>query len=63
MQLNPPLTRLELIAVLRAAVYRLMARGMDRATAIKVVAEQHGLDPEWVAELVDLGDGLAGGEA
>lgn len=60
---NPPLTRLEVAAVLRAEVYRLIARHMDRATAIKAVAEQHGLDPEWVAELVDFGNGLAGGEA
>jgi hypothetical protein len=60
---RPPITRLEIAAVLRAEVYRLMARGMDRATAIKAVAEQHGLDPEWVAELVDAVDGLARGEA
>jgi hypothetical protein len=60
---NAPLTRLEVAAVFRAEVYRLIARGMDRATAIKAVAEQHGIDPEWVAELVDFGDELAGGEA
>jgi hypothetical protein len=60
---NPPLTRLEVAAVLRAEVYRLVARGMTRATAIKAVAEQHGLDPEWVAELVGFADGLTGGEA
>lgn len=60
---NPPITRLEVAAVLRAEVYRLIARDMTRATAIKAVAEQHGIDPEWVEELVDFGDGLAGGEA
>jgi hypothetical protein len=60
---RPPITRLEIAAVLRAEVYRLMARGMDRATAIKAVAEQHGLDPEWVAELVEFVDRLSGGEA
>ncbi len=60
---NPPVTRLEVAAVLRAEVYRLIALGMARATAIKAVAEQHGIDPEWVAELVGFGDGLAGGEA
>jgi hypothetical protein len=60
---SPPLTRLEVAAVFRAEVYRLVARHMDRSVAIKAVAEQHGIDPEWVAELVDFGDGLAGGEA
>jgi hypothetical protein len=60
---NPPITRLEVAAVLWAEVYRLIARGMARATAIKAVAEQHGIDPEWVEELVNFGDGLAGGEA
>ncbi len=60
---RPPITRLEIAAVLRAEVYRLIARGMGRATAIKAVAEQHGLDPEWVAELVESVDDLAGGEA
>jgi hypothetical protein len=60
---SPPLTRLEVASVLRVEVYRLVARGMARATAIKAVAEQHGLDPEWVAELVGFADGLAGGEA
>lgn len=60
---GPPLTRLEVAAVLRAQVCRLMSRGIDRPVAINAVAVEHGLDPEWVAELVDLGDGLAGGEA
>ncbi len=60
---RPPITRLEIAAVLRAEVYRLMARGMDRATAIKAVAEQHGLDPEWVAELVESVERPSGGEA
>jgi hypothetical protein len=60
---GPPLTRLEVAAVLRAQVHRLIARGMDRPVAIKAVAVEHGLDPEWVAELIDFADGLAGGEA
>lgn len=60
---RPPITRLEVAAVLRAEVYRLIARRMDRATAIKAVAEQHGLDPEWVAELVESVDRLSGGES
>jgi hypothetical protein len=60
---NPPLTRLEVAAVFRAEVYRLIARGMGRSVAIKVVAEQHGIDPEWVAELVASVDDLAGGDS
>ncbi len=60
---RPPLTRLELAAVLRAQVRRLVARGIGRSTAINTVAVEHGIDPEWVAELVDFGDELAGGEA
>jgi hypothetical protein len=60
---NPPLTRLEVAAVFRAEVYRLIARDMARSIAIKAVAEQHGIDPEWVAELVASVDDLAGGEA
>ena len=58
---NPPLTRLEVAAVLRAEVYRLVARGMDRGTAIKAVADEHGIDPGWVAELVASADSVAGG--
>jgi hypothetical protein len=60
---GPPLTRLEVAAVLRAQVRRLIARGIDRSVAIKVVAEEHGLDPGWVARLVESADELAGGEA
>ena len=60
---SPPLTRLEVAAVLRAAVYRLVAHGMARATAIRAVAEEHGIDPEWVAELVASVAELAGGGA
>lgn len=58
---NPPLTRLELAAVLRAEVYRLVARGLERAVAIKAIADEHGIDPEWVAELVASVDRVAGG--
>jgi hypothetical protein len=60
---GPPLTRLELAAVLRAQVVRLVARHIDRSTAINAVAVEHGIDPEWVAELVASADALAGGEA
>lgn len=60
---GPPLTRLEVAAVLRAQIRRLVARGMDRPVAINAVAVEHGLDPEWVAELIGFADGLAGGEA
>jgi hypothetical protein len=60
---GPPLTRLEVIAVLRAEVRRLVARHIARSVAIKVVAEEHGLDPEWVAELVESVDEYPGGEA
>jgi hypothetical protein len=59
---NAPLTRLEIAAVLRAQVNRLVARGMARTDAIDAVAVEHGLDPEWVAELVGFVDGLAGGK-
>lgn len=60
---GPPLTRLELAAVLRAQVCRLVARGISRSTAINAVAVEHVIDPEWVAELIGFADGLAGGEA
>jgi hypothetical protein len=60
---GPPLTRLEVIAVLRAEVNRLTRRNINRSIAIKVVAEEHGLDPEWVSGLVASADKLAGGEA
>jgi hypothetical protein len=60
---GPPLTRLELAAVLRAQVRRLVARRIGRSTAINAVAVEHGIDPEWVAELVSFADGLDGGEA
>jgi hypothetical protein len=60
---GPPLTRLEVAAVLRAQIIRLMSRSIDRSAAINAVAVEHGLDPEWVAELVASVDGLMGGEA
>lgn len=60
---GPRLTRLEVAAVLRSAVKRLMALDVPKQTAINTVASEHGLDPEWVTELVDFGDGLAGCEA
>jgi hypothetical protein len=63
MQQRPPLTRLEVAAALRSRVRRLEARGLSRSVAIEAVAEEHGIDPEWVAALVDSVEGFAGGEA
>lgn len=59
----PRLTKLEVEAVLRREVKRYISLGVKPSKAIDEVAREHGLDPEWVAELVDFGDGLAGGEA
>jgi hypothetical protein len=56
------LTRLEVAAVLRSEVKRLVLLGVKQPVAIRAVAREHGLDPEWVAELVTFADGLAGGE-
>lgn len=58
-----PLTRLEVAAVLRREVMRLISLGVERQVAIEKVAQEQGIDPEWVAELVGFADGLAGGEA
>jgi len=57
---RPPLTRLELEAVLRREVKHYVSLGVQRSDAIKQVAVEQGIDPEWVAELVE---GLLGGEA
>jgi hypothetical protein len=57
---GPPLTRLEVEAVLRSEVKRLISRRVEKQIAIEIVAEEHGIDPEWVAQLVD---GEPGGEA
>jgi hypothetical protein len=57
---RPPLTRLEVEAVLRRDVKHYMLLGATKAKAIDQVATEHGLDREWVAQLVD---GLPGGEA
>lgn len=56
---GPPLTRLEVAAVLRSAVKRLIALRVEQKLAIDAITREHGLDPEWVAELID---GLPGGE-
>jgi len=45
-------TRLELAAVLRREVKRYEALGFKRPAAIREVAREQGIDPEWVAELV-----------
>ncbi len=60
---GPPLTRLEVAAVLRAEVGRLRAHGVDRSVATKAVADEHGIDPEWVAELVASVEGMSGRSA
>jgi hypothetical protein len=60
---SPPLTRLEVAAVLRREVKRYVSLGVKQSVAIERVAQEQGLDPEWVAELVGFADGLAGGEA
>jgi hypothetical protein len=55
-----PITRLELEAVLRREVKHYISLGVKKADAIKQVATEQGIDPEWVEELTD---GLPGGEA
>jgi hypothetical protein len=57
---RPPITRLELEAVLRREVKHYVALGVKKADAIKQVATEQGIDPEWVE---DLTDGSPGGEA
>jgi hypothetical protein len=54
------LTRLEVEAVLRREVKRYIALGVPKARAIQQVAIEHGIDPEWVAELVASAEMLAG---
>jgi hypothetical protein len=56
----PPLTRLEVVAVLRREVKHYISLGFQPSKAIEQVAVEQGIDPEWVAELVDE---LPGGEA
>jgi hypothetical protein len=58
--MHRPITRLELEAVLRREVKHYVSLGVKKADAIKQVATEQGIDPEWVAELTD---GLPGGEA
>ncbi len=55
-----PITRLALEAVLSREVKHYVSLGVKKADAIKQVAIEQGIDPEWVAELTD---GLLGGEA
>lgn len=57
------LTRLEVAAVLRREVKRYVSLGVEQSAAIERVAQEQGIDPEWVGELVTFADGLAGGEA
>jgi hypothetical protein len=52
---RPPMTRLEVEAVLRREVKRFIALGVPKARAIQQVAIEQGIDPEWVAELVNDG--------
>lgn len=55
-----PITRLEVEAVLRREVKHYVSLGVKKSDAIKQVATEQGIDPEWVAQLVD---GGTGGEA
>jgi hypothetical protein len=57
---GPPLTRLEVEAVLRRDVNRYIALGVKKSDAIRQVATERGIDPAWVDELVD---GEPGGRA
>jgi hypothetical protein len=57
---RPPITRLEVEAVLRRDVKHYMLLGATKARAIEQVATEQGIDREWVAQLVD---GEPGGEA
>lgn len=50
---RPPITRLEVEAVLRREVKRYLALGVRKSEAIQQVATEQGIDPEWVSELVD----------
>ncbi len=57
---GPPRTRLEVEAILRRDVKHYMRPGLTKTEAINQVAIDHGIDREWVAQLVD---GEPGGEA
>lgn len=61
--MSRPITRLEVEVVLWREVKHYMLLGVQKSDAIKQVAAEHGLDPEWVAELVESVDGLSGGDA
>lgn len=55
-----PVTRLEVEAVLRREVKHYVRLGLTETEAINQVATDHGIDREWVTQLVD---GEPGGEA
>ena len=57
---GPPLTRLEVAALLHAEVNRLVASGMDGFAAITTVGKRHGVDSVRVAELIGAASGIAG---
>jgi hypothetical protein len=59
---GPPLTRLEVAAVLRREVGRLVSLGVEQPVAIRAVAREQGIDPEWVAELVASIERALGGD-
>ncbi len=47
------ITLLEVEAVLTRDVKHYMSLGFSKPEAIQRVAFEHGIDPEWVAQLVD----------
>jgi hypothetical protein len=58
--MSRPITRLEIEAILRREVKYYMSLDFSKAEAIQRVAFEQGIDPEWVAQLVD---DVPGGEA
>jgi hypothetical protein len=59
----PRLTRLEVEAVLRREVKHYVSLGVTPSKATEEVAGEHGIDPEWVEELVASAERRAGGGA
>lgn len=59
---GPPLTRPEIAAILRCRVDRLVAQGIGRRTAVRLVARKHGIAPKQVSSLMAQAEPLPGGE-
>jgi hypothetical protein len=55
-----PLTRSEVTVVLRGQIARLVARGIDSSVATRVIADEHGVDPVRVAQLLGSTDRKTG---